>query len=376
MFIYFDLENSEEIFEEIGSKDGIVKDILDRFRTKGVINTTEYLTDQAMQWKRAKVKFAVAGQSTAGKSAFINAIRGVKYNDKGYAKEGFGDTTMHIEEYVHPKNKQIIYCDLPGYGTTTITKETFLKKVNISDYDMFIIFFTGVPTTDDDWMVSELHKSEIPVCFVRTKLDQDIENGKRMEKNAKAVINEIKDTIARATKSMSVLKYEQTFIISNYKPSIGDMSKLIQFMQERVSKIKFEAIMRSIPALTSDIIDKKYQGLLTRMTITNFLFAIMSDVKLLPTSRIEDEIKMYFRTFELDTDYARNVPGLQHYFNDKHVLKLIEDLKENMPSVKVQYIPIYSMIKTYTVYKLFLSKLLKELKMDANKMYLHITRSV
>ncbi|CAG2205103.1 unnamed protein product [Mytilus edulis] len=96
--------------------------------------------EQMTKWKRAKVKIAVAGQSAAGKSAFINAIRGVVFSEDGYAIEGFGDTTMKIEEYVHPKNKQIVYCDLPGYGTTTITRETFLEKVTISDFDMFIIF--------------------------------------------------------------------------------------------------------------------------------------------------------------------------------------------------------------------------------------------
>lgn len=186
--------------------------------------------EQATKWKRAKVKIAVAGQSAAGKSAFINAIRGVVFTDEGYAKEGFGDTTMNIEEYVHPKNKQIIYCDLPGYGTTTITRETFLEKVIISDYDMFIIFFSTVPTTDDEWLICQLQEAKIPFCFVRTKLDQDIENGKRMGKSEKTVTADIVNTINRATENFPALKDQPKFIISNYKPSIGDMSKLVRFM--------------------------------------------------------------------------------------------------------------------------------------------------
>ncbi|CAC5369849.1 unnamed protein product [Mytilus coruscus] len=368
--------SSEENNMEIESKGSIINDILNRLKTDGAIATRQYLTEQVTKWKRAKVKIAVAGQSTAGKSAFINAIRGVVFTDEGYAKEGFGDTTLNIEEYVHPNNKQIIYCDLPGYGTTTITRDTFLEKVIISEYDMFIIFFTRVPTTDDEWLVRMLQKNKIPVCFVRTKLDQDIENGKKMGKNANTVLADIKDTIARATESMPVLKDEQIFIISNHKPYVGDMSQLVNFMQERVTKIKCEAILLSIPAFTEEIIENKYQDLLKRMPFITVLHALLADPLMNKPPTIIDEIRMYFRVFELDTDYATDVPGLKHYFDDKYVFKLMDDLTEKMPSFGVQLIPIYSTIQTYKVCKKYLTNLLDELKIDAHTMYMHITKNV
>ncbi|CAC5404750.1 unnamed protein product [Mytilus coruscus] len=249
-------ESTSEALVEIESRGNIENDILNRLQTDGVIATAKFLMVQAMKWKRAKVKIAVAGQSSAGKSAFINAIRGVNYKDEGYAKEGFGDTTLEVETYLHPSFKQMIYCDLPGYGTTTITREKFLEKVNIRDYDIFIIFFSCVPTTDDEWLVRQLQEAKIPFCFARTKLDQDIENGKRMGKSEKTVLNEIMDAIAKSTESMPVLKDEQVFIISNHKPSVGDMSKLVKFMQQKVTTVKFETILFSIPAFTEEIIEK------------------------------------------------------------------------------------------------------------------------
>lgn len=374
--VFFLLENLEEALLEIESKGSIITDVLNRLKTDGIIATREYLTEQVTKWKRAKVKFAVAGQSTAGKSAFINAIRGVKYNDQGYAKEGFGNTTLKIKEYVHPNNKQIIYCDLPGYGTTTITRDTFLKKVNTSEYDMFIIFFTSVPTTDDEWLVKQLREANIPFCFVKTKLDQDIENGKQMGKSKLEVLADIKNTIASATKTMPILKDEQMFIISNRKPYLGDMSKLVNFMQERVTKIKCEAILFSIPAFTADIIESKYQELLRRMPYIILSRAFLYNPLFTSINKIfMDEIRMYFSVFELDTGYATTVPGLKHYFNDAYVRKLIDDLKEKTPW-DLQFIPIYSTLKNYKIWKKYLTNLLDELKIDANIMSVHITKTV
>lgn len=62
-------------------------------------------------------------------------------------------------------------------------------------------------------------------------------------------------TIARAKESMPALKGADIFIISNNKPFIGDMSKLVKFMQQRVTTVKFEAILFSIPAFTEESID-------------------------------------------------------------------------------------------------------------------------
>ncbi|CAC5366403.1 unnamed protein product [Mytilus coruscus] len=192
-------ESTDEAFIAIESRGNIENDILKRLETDGVIATTKFLMVQAMKWKRAKVKIAVAGQSSA------------------------------------------------------------------------------VPTTDDEWLVRQLQGANIPFCFVRTKLDQDIESGKRMGKSEKTVLNDIIEAIAKSTKTMPVLKDEQVFIISNHKPSLGDMSKLVKFMQQKVTTVKFEAILFSIPAFTEEIIEKKYRGLLDRIPQVAYLHAMYFD---------------------------------------------------------------------------------------------------
>ncbi|CAC5404753.1 unnamed protein product [Mytilus coruscus] len=379
-------ESTDKTIVDTESRENIENDILNRLKTDGVIATAKFLMVEATKWKRAKVKMAVAGQSTAGKSAFINAIRGIDYKDEGYAKEGFGDTTMIVEKYHHPSFRQIIYFDLPGYGTTTIPREKFLEKVNLREYDMFIIFFTSVPTTDDEWLATQLREAKIPFCFVRTKLDQDIENGKRMGKNEHTVLNDILNTIANATESMPVLKDEQIFIISNHKPSVGDMSKLVKFMQQKVTTVKFEAILFSIPAFTEEIIEKKYKDLKDRIPEVAFCYATgFHDINALFEDKfdasncdfnIRNQIIMYFKVFELDSVCSKGVPGLKHYYSDEHLLKLLKDFQEGMPGRLLHFVPIYSTIKRYRVSKNFLTNLLGELKTDAYTMYMYITKQL
>lgn len=128
-----------KILKDIGLG-SIKNEVFQIFKTDGPKGAVEYLNANASMWKYATVRIAVAGKSSVGKSTFINAIRDVNSTDEGSAEEGFGDTTLVEQEYRHPKNKEIIYCDLPGYGTVTMTRETFLEKVNLLDYDIFFHF--------------------------------------------------------------------------------------------------------------------------------------------------------------------------------------------------------------------------------------------
>lgn len=61
---------------------------------------------------------------------------------------------------------------MPGYGTSNVPGDVFLERVNIREYDMFIIFLTCAPTTDDKWLVTQLREVNIPFCS-----DHDVATG-------------------------------------------------------------------------------------------------------------------------------------------------------------------------------------------------------
>ncbi|CAB4044029.1 interferon-inducible GTPase 5-like, partial [Paramuricea clavata] len=74
----------------------------------------ELLQARLTQWKDVEVKFGVTGDSGAGKSSFINAIRGLADDEEGAAKTGVKETTRDIAMYSHPTNPKIKFWDLPG----------------------------------------------------------------------------------------------------------------------------------------------------------------------------------------------------------------------------------------------------------------------
>jgi hypothetical protein len=69
-----------------------------------------------------------------------------------------GDTTIKPKLYIHPKNNQKAFYDLPGYSSTMFKKEDYISEMKISDYDFFFIFFNNVLGEDEIWLVCELRK--------------------------------------------------------------------------------------------------------------------------------------------------------------------------------------------------------------------------
>lgn len=82
---------------------------------------------------------AVTGESAAGKSSFINALRGVGNEEEDAAPTGVMETTMQRTSYKHPNIPSVFIWDLPGIGTTNFPPKDYVEKVQFREYDFFII---------------------------------------------------------------------------------------------------------------------------------------------------------------------------------------------------------------------------------------------
>ncbi|XP_071140379.1 interferon-gamma-inducible GTPase 10-like [Mytilus edulis] len=359
------LEDEVSTDKSIGS---IEKDVFQILKEKGPEASIEYITESIDSWKKTTVKIAVAGKSAVGKSAFINAIRGVTKTDKDYAIEGFGDTTMEVQEWPHPKNKQIIYCDLPGYGTVTINREKFLKKVKLLDFDMFLIFVYPVPTEDDDWLVKQLNKAGRQFCFVRAKLDRDIKSaGKKMGLKEEKVIEEIRKKIKHETENMPSSNRVEVFCISNKNMSIGEIQDLIIHMKGKIPTLKFEAIIFSLSAFVDEVINIKYKILKDRIFYVSFQIAIHMHIVdrsaiLVPAF---SEINLYFDSFFLNKVSYSTIPNLKHPFSYQYIHEtLLLYLKDKIGGGFRQFVPFYNIYESHRVCSEFFKRLLDELKED------------
>lgn len=314
--------------------------------------------------KKVKVNVAVAGESGTGKSSFINAIRGLKHGDSSFAEVGFGDTTMEIKKYQHPKNKRIQLYDLPGYNTTKMTLQNLLKDLNLSDFDCFLLFFYPVPSTADKTFVKQLQTAGTKFCFVRTKLDEDFENGELDGMSKEEVLSEIKKKVDLSSDHFEELKNAVKFYISSYEPSVGEMNELISFIENQINPRKFEALLLSLPSLTEEVIQKKYQSLQKSAVLLAVRFAFFYPLFFKIEKNIKAEIEMYFQTFELNTTLEKNVKDLKHRFSEG-ICHLLEEFDNGVSGM-------WSPRKRYFFCKTFLMNLIDELLEDAKTMYKHM----
>ncbi|CAC5379211.1 unnamed protein product [Mytilus coruscus] len=357
----------DEIPMDIGLG-SIKNEVLKMLQTGGPKAVVEYLQMTTASWKSATVKIAVAGKSKAGKSSFINAIRGVDHTDEAFAKEGRGEKSLDVQEYRHTKNKRIIYCDLPGYGNISMTRKTFLEKVQLLEYDIFLIFVYPVPSEDDAWLVAQLMEADRGFCFVRAKIDQDMKNAPKMGKTEKDVLVEIREKVSSAVKVMPAIEDVELFLISKKNLSIGEMDELIAFIEMKIPKLKFEAVLLTLTAFSNQVIEKKYQFFKDRISSLSLAIALDGDIKYHGYFLAYSEIMMYFEAFELNAIFDPEIPNLTHPFSESCIYKLLDSLREKVPGVFKQIVPIYNWVATYRVCKRFFTQLLDELKMDYCKM--------
>lgn len=330
----------------------------------------EYLQMTTASWKSATVKIAIAGKSKSGKSSFINAIRNVDHTDETFAKEGRRvENPLDVQEYRHTKNKKIIYCELPGYGNIRMTRKTFLEKVQLLEYDIFLIFVHTVPSEDDEWLVTQLIEAEIGFCFVRAKIDLDIKNAPQMGKTKEDVLIEIRKKVSSAVKDMPAIEDAKLFLISKNDLSVGEMDELIAFIEMKIPKLKFEAVLMTFTSFSNQVIEKKYQFFKDRISSLSIAIALDGDpTKYQGYFLAYSEIIMYFKAFELNVSFDPEIPNLTHRFSESCVVKLLESLREKIPGIYKQVIPIYNYVATYRVCKRFFTELLDELKIDYFKM--------
>ena len=143
---------------------------------KGGIEAAVKKAKALLDWRDTNLNVAITGISGAGKSSFVNAVRGLKANDSGAAAVGIKKTTIKSIPYSHPKNEKLRILDIPGVGTLEFTRENYLQKVEFNKYDFYIILSADRFTEDDLWLGKQIKEAGKDFFFVRTKVDVSIDN--------------------------------------------------------------------------------------------------------------------------------------------------------------------------------------------------------
>ncbi|CAB4003801.1 interferon-inducible GTPase 5-like [Paramuricea clavata] len=179
--------------------------------------------------KEVKIRFGITGDSGTGKSAFINAMRGLNDDDDGAAKVDVIEATTNPTEYKHPDNPMITFVDLPGIGTPNYPDlPTYCRKVSLENYDRYLIF-TSLRFTKYDLELAKKVKSIGKSFFlVRTKIDDAYRAESRKRTfNEKEMLEKIKRYCFENVKDF-ISSEKDIFLISNYDKERWDFFRLVE----------------------------------------------------------------------------------------------------------------------------------------------------
>ncbi|XP_060569510.1 interferon-gamma-inducible GTPase 10-like [Ruditapes philippinarum] len=250
-------EEENRVFQTFMDKANLIQ-YTDEF---GVLQgLMKYINENIQIWKTRKLKIAIIGNSGTGKSSFINAIRGLKPDDEGAAKVGVTETTMNKQEYILPKNNNISLWDLPGVGTQKFKKEDYLDAVDLKEFDAFMIVSATRFSENDVWLANEILKHDSNIFFLRTKIDQDLNNEKSdhpKEYNKDDCLRKIRmDIVNNLKKSKFSRKRTGVYLVSSRESSNFDFPKLLCRLNKIVSKKRF-ALRRVLENHLKGILQQK-----------------------------------------------------------------------------------------------------------------------
>lgn len=291
-----------------------LEEFVAQLKRDGIIETTSYIRQKLNEVEMRILKCAVIGRSAVGKSSFINMMLDLQPGNKCYAETGAGDTTKNMYAYKHPKNENITFWDMPGFGTMEMTLETFSSKFGfeLNTFDYFFIFIDSVIMEGDLWLVDKIKGFGTPYCFMRSKLDADLEKGRTKE--------EIRQKLETSMQRNDKVKGSALFLISTEKSYLhtGDFRQLFSHIIKHIQLAKAESLSFFLPILTPEAIEEKFQSLQKRI---KYIALSAGAISAIPVPFLDigvnivivgREIKLYHEVFLLDKNMAQNVPGVKH----------------------------------------------------------------
>ncbi|XP_065328160.1 interferon-gamma-inducible GTPase 10-like [Pelmatolapia mariae] len=259
------------------------------------------IEENLKQQNNIPLNIAITGESGSGKSTFVNAFRGLCDDEEGAAPTGVVETTSEVTEYPHPNYPNVKLWDLPGIGTTKFPAKKYLKLVGFEKYDFFIIISATRFTENDVKLTQEIQKIKKKFYFVRSKIDNDI-NAERRKRdfNEEKTLKVIRDDCVHRLRDLGV-ESPQVFLVSSFELHLYDFSLLHETLDRDLPEHKRHALLRAMPNISLEIIDKKKKTFKRRLYWLSALSAavvavpvpglsIAVDIAVLVKSRIEFKI--------------------------------------------------------------------------------------
>ncbi|XP_067852876.1 interferon-inducible GTPase 5-like isoform X1 [Heptranchias perlo] len=236
------------------------------YETGGLGKITPLIQRKINELDNTELNIAVTGETGAGKSTFINTMRGLQSDDEGAAETGVTETTMEPTRYPHPNLPNVYFWDLPGIGTTKFPANKYLKEMKFKRYDFFIIISDCRFRENDTKLAKEIKRLGKNFYFVRSKIDNDLNSMIKQQKkvNEEEELEKIRIDCVRKLQAAGIPS-PSVFLIANFGPKLYDFILLNEALEDDLQNIKKSVFILALPNLNLEIVEKKRQELKKRV---------------------------------------------------------------------------------------------------------------
>ncbi|XP_046538862.1 interferon-inducible GTPase 5 [Equus quagga] len=257
-----------------------------------------------------RLEVGVTGESGAGKSSLINALRGLGAEDPGAALTGVVETTMHPSPYPHPQFPDVTLWDLPGAGSPGCPADKYLKQVDFGRYDFFLLVSPRRCGAVETRLASEILRQGKKFYFVRTKVDEDLAATRTQRPSGfseAAVLQEIREHCAERLRVAGVTD-PRIFLVSNLSPVRYDFPLLVSTWEHDLPAHRRHAGLLSLPDISLEALQKKKDMLQEQVLKTALVSGVIQALPVPGLAAAYDDallihsLRGYHRSFGLDDD--------------------------------------------------------------------------
>ncbi len=188
---------------------------------------------------------------------------------------GVTEATKKVSKHPHPRYKNFILWDLPGAGTPTFPRETYLQVTKFDKYDFFLIIIKERFMENDLWLAKEVERAGKVFFLVRTRLDENLRNEKcdyPITYSEANVIKKIRMECEKHLRRANLRCY--IYVISGRinQSKLGDYSRLLEDMVSKTSGLQRHAMVLSLTANSRKMVEQKYE--IMKEDVTNISIAM------------------------------------------------------------------------------------------------------
>ncbi|GGC53345.1 GTPase [Chelatococcus reniformis] len=213
--------------------------------------------------ERERLTIALVGRGGAGKSSLINKLVGRKVCEVGVSTDK--TQAAHRHEW-----GQVIFIDLPGYGTREFTLDRVMTEFGVESFDMFLWCASGKFLEEDLSIHETIAKTGKPIIFVRTHCDTLYDE----EKSDEELEAEITEDLQRLLKR----RVDLLFVSANsrypkFRERLAKLTEAIVHHAREAGKAKAEIVYRDFQAFTDSFLKKKREAVEEMVTMHSLIAA-------------------------------------------------------------------------------------------------------